>query len=148
MHTLSSMHTLSILSIQHPSPIQQLSPMVMFHGDLITTLFFKTRPLPILAPNSLRTAILGNINGFHDALTKNAFTKYQIIVLILPAPLSKFEPSKAAKFTLFCMVLISLFFFLSFPTPSSFSQLAWSNRRPPIRGCIFSFVYISHNIMC
>ena len=114
MHTLSSMHTLSILSIQHPSPIQQLSPMVMFHGDLITTLFFKTRPLPILAPNSLRTAILGNINGFHDALTKNAFTKYQIIVLILPAPLSKFEPSKAAKFTLFCMVLTSFLFSFEF----------------------------------
>lgn len=56
-------------------------------------------PLPIFAPKARSKVTLMPINGFHEALTISAFTKYHNTVFKNPAPLSNLEPSKADNLT-------------------------------------------------
>lgn len=97
MQTLLPMLTLSRLSIQTSSPIQQSSPISNFHGNFTVTSFFMTSPFPIFAPNRRNREIFIPINGFHEARTNNAFTKYHNACFINPAPLSNPSGENADK---------------------------------------------------
>ena len=51
-------------------------------------------PFPIFAPKALNKNTLMPMNGFHDALTIIALTKYHSVCLMIPAPLSKPDDEK------------------------------------------------------